>query len=70
MEKSQRRGGTKRPRLRGAPAIAAYLNMPVRQTYYALEHNAIPAGKFLGTWMADPDRLDQHMDDICSGRRT
>jgi hypothetical protein len=59
----------KRPTLRGAKAIADYLGIPTRQAFYALEHGAIPAGKFLGCWIADPDLLDECIAEICSGKR-
>jgi hypothetical protein len=77
MQKSEPKA--RRPALRGAKAIGAYLfaagvvggneREQTKRAYYMLDRGVIPAGKICGSWIADPDMLDARIAEICSGRR-
>jgi hypothetical protein len=46
--------------LRGCPAIAAYIGLPERQTFYILQRNLLPAWKEGKFWVSTRSRLSHH----------
>ena len=50
--------------LRGAPAIADHLNLPVRMTYHLLAKGQLPGFHLGGKWCARPRRLAEHFMDL------
>ena len=46
--------------LRGCPAIAEYIGLPERQTFYVLQRKLLPAWKEGKFWVSTMSRLNHH----------
>jgi hypothetical protein len=54
--------------LRGCPAIAEYIGLPERQTFYILQRKLLPAWKEGKFWVSTKSRLKRHYNE--SGNTT
>jgi hypothetical protein len=54
-------------KLRGAKAIADFIDEDLRRTYDLLEKGILPAGKLGRTWIGSKRRLRKRYDEVTSG---
>jgi hypothetical protein len=50
--------------LRGVPAIAKFIGLPVRTAYYELERKKIPGFKSGKLWIARKSTLRRHFENL------